>query len=89
MTLRDVHGNHEMQEETWCMPCTFRRKVATDITLQAWTKDKGQAKREQRGSRAGTSPGRDATDHKGGKFELKDSQLGKAYNYREEALWFI
>ena len=49
----------------------------------------GQAKREQGGLRAGTSSGRDATDHKGGKFELKDSQLRKAYNYREEALWFI
>ena len=38
MILRDVHNSHEMWEETWCVPCTFWRKVATNTTLQAWPK---------------------------------------------------
>ena len=39
-----------------------------DTTLQAWTKDKGQAKREHGDSRDGTSSRRDATDHKEGSW---------------------
>ena len=77
-----------MFEEPGCA-LHLLEKVTMDTTLQTWAKDKGQAKREQGDSRAGTSSRLDATDHKGGKFKFKDSKLGKGCTYWEEALWSI
>ena len=56
-----------MLEEPWYV-LHLLEKVALDTTLQAWTKDKGLAKREHGDLRASTSSRRDATDHKEGSW---------------------